>query len=306
MADENTTSTPAPAAAAAAAPSPAPAIETTPAATASPVAGEVAPAVAPASAGAESPAPQQTAQTAEKPAEQPKTEAKKETSLLGEEPKKEEVKPAEGEKKVEEGEKKPEDKKDTKPEEKAGEEKKADGSQSEEPAPLPTYEEFKIPEGVILDKEPLEKFTKRLGEFQNLTKAETAKVQEFGQQLIDDHIAGVQDAVKRYNETLVKQWDKQRNDWKTKFEADPEIGGNRKDTTLKAALEFIRTHGGNEEQQVSLRKLFDETGVGNHPALIRVFANAMAANREGRALPASKPAPDSRSKVSTRYGNSGS
>jgi hypothetical protein len=68
-------------------------------------------------------------------------------------------------------------------------------------------------------------------------------------------------------------------------------------------LQFIRTHGGNEGQQQELRELFDNTGIGNHPALIRIFAKANMAMREGRPVPASTPVKATQSKVEKRYGS---
>lgn len=224
-----------------------------------------------------------------------KTEAVKleNTSILGEEVKKpevkaEEIKPAE-EVKVE-------------AEVKTEEVKKDEGEQSDEPAPLPTYE-LKLPEEITLDNARLGEFTKEIGEFEQLTKADHAQVQEFAQKLVDRHIADVQESVKKINDGYVSAWNKQVNDWKESFINDPEIGGNRQNTTKNAALEFIGTHGGTETQQAEFKKLMNETGVGNHPALIRLFANAMEAYREGKPLPANRPPAVKKGLLETFYGS---
>jgi hypothetical protein len=189
--------------------------------------------------------------------------------------------------------------------EKPLEEKKAEGDQSVEPAPLPAYEEFKLPEGItITDTERLSDFTKTLAEFETVTKADHAEVQKFGQQLVDKHIAAVQKGVERMQELNIQAWEKQKSDWKESFINDPEIGGNRQETTVSAAREFITTHGGTPEQQTEFRKLMESSGVGNHPAMIRMLANAMKAKAEGSPLPATKPMPESSSKVTKRYGSS--
>jgi len=182
------------------------------------------------------------------------------------------------------------------------EEKKEEASQSEEAAPLPTYEPFTLPDDIQLDENTLGEFTQTLAEFETLTKADHAEVQKFGQELVTRHIAEVQNAVQRLNESYAATWEKQKNDWKESFVNDPEIGGNRQETTISSALEFIRTHGGTDAHQADFRKLMDETGIGNHPAMIRILANAMEAKREGKPLPASQPIPSQRSKVNTRYG----
>lgn len=182
--------------------------------------------------------------------------------------------------------------------------KKEDGKQSDEPAPLPTYEAFKLPEGITLEGNKLSEFTKDLGEFQTRTKAEQAAVQEFGQKLVDRHIAEVNSTVKRLNEHYTQAWEKQKIEWKDAFVKDPEIGGNRQETTVNAALQFIKTHGGNEAQQQEFRQLMETTGIGNHPAMIRLLAKANMNMAEGKPLPAAKPVPTATSKVAKRYGDS--
>lgn len=202
---------------------------------------------------------------------------------------------------------------DAKPDEKPIEEKKdvdspapeeKDGSQSDEPAPLPIYDKFNASEGFDLDDGLIGDFSKTLGEFERTTKADHAEVQKFGQSLIDRHIAEVKGTIDRYNETLLDRFEQQKTAWRESFENDPEMGGNRKDTTLNAALEFIKTHGGTADQQQEFRQLMHETGVGNHPALIRLLAQAArsSAFTEGKPLPASTPVPTARSKVEKRYG----
>lgn len=177
-----------------------------------------------------------------------------------------------------------------------------EGSQSEEPAPLPTYEEFKAPEGVTLDAERIGNFTKTLAEFELKTKADHAEVQALGQQLVERYAAEEKKSIETYNASLLDAWEKQKNDWKESFEKDPEIGGNRKDTTINAALEFIKTHGGTEEQKKEIHQLMDQTGVGNHPAILRLFAKAMANIGEGKPLPATRPVMQ-KSKYEKFYGS---
>lgn len=199
---------------------------------------------------------------------------------------------------------KPEEKKDAAPAAEAPvEPKKEEGNQSVEPAPLPTYEAFTVPEGITLDTAKITEFTKELGELQNLTKAEQKVMQEFGQKMVERHISELQQTVQRLNEHYVTSWEKQKSEWKDSFEKDPEIGGNRKDTTIGAALQFIKTHGGTVEQQKEFHSLMDQTGVGNHPAMIRMLAAANLAHSEGKPLPGTKPAPTTQSKVAKRYGN---
>lgn len=206
-------------------------------------------------------------------------------------PKTEEVKPADGAEPN-----KPLDG-DVKPEQIAEE-----GSKSDEPAPLPTYDAFALPEGITLDTDGIGKFTNILGEFEATTKADHAAVQAHGQKLLDMHVAEVQQAVERVGETYRTLWDKQKVDWKDDFLKDPELGGNRQQTTIDAANKFIRMHGGSEAEQTELRNLLEQSGLGNHKAVIRTFAKAGAAMSEGKPLAASKPPPKVTSNVDKMYG----
>lgn len=190
--------------------------------------------------------------------------------------------------------------------------KKEEGSQSAEPASLPAYEAFTLPEGTTFDDGKLGEFTKELAEFEILSKADHASMQEFGQKLVSRHVAEVQNTVQRLTEHYQEAWAKQGNDWKEAFEKDPEIGGNRKDTTITAITEAIAQYGGKPEQQAEFRQLMDQTRVGNNPALIRTMNNLVSEiNRLKTAyekedgvkpLAAPKPAATTIGKVEKRYG----
>ncbi|MFA7278758.1 MAG: hypothetical protein WC100_01575 [Sterolibacterium sp.] len=185
---------------------------------------------------------------------------------------------------------------------KNGEAPAPEGSQSDEPAPLPTYEDFTLPEGVSVEEGALNDFVQEIAEFEVLSKADHAEVQAFAQKLIDRHVIQMKTALERQAEALQQAEVRKKTEWLEKVKADPVLGGNRFNTTTNAALEFIRTHGGDETQQAEFRTLMNETGIGNHPALIRMMANAMNAFREGGPLPAQKPVVESQSKVAKRYG----
>lgn len=192
-------------------------------------------------------------------------------------------------------------KKDAPADAKPADQKKEEVKQSDEPAPLPTYEAFKLPEGVSADEMRLGEFTTLLAEAE-LAKGDHTKMQDFGQKLVDRHIAEVQEVLKKQSDFFINAFEKQKVEWKEKFLSDPEIGGNRWQTTASAANEFISTHGGNAEQQKELRQLMESSGVGNHPAVIRIFAKAMMNMSEGKPLPAPKPESRPMSKVERRYG----
>ena len=151
-----------------------------------------------------------------------------------------------------------------------------------EPAPLPVYE-FKLPEGANAENPVFKSFTAKLGEFQNLSKADQANVQKFGQEMIDLH----QQELKTFAENSNKaawDWFKNRNaEWLDKAKNDPAIGGEHFDGTVSASQQAISLYGGTKAQQLETAKLFQETGVENHPALLRFLSNiTKIAAKEGQ------------------------
>lgn len=174
-------------------------------------------------------------------------------------------------------------------------------------AALPTYEAFVLPEGITVDEARIGEFTSMLGSFESISKAPHEEVQKFGQALLDYHVSRVQDTVTDLTKAYNQMWEKQKNEWRDQFEKDPEIGGNRKDTTVAAANNFIRTHGGTDEQQKEFRQVLEKTGLGNHPAIIRILANAGISKNhtEGSPLPAQAPAPTKMGKIEKMYGSKG-
>ena len=192
---------------------------------------------------------------------------------------------AKSETKVVEPDKKIEDGAPKQPESK----EKETSSQSDEPAPLPTFEPWKFPEGVQVDETRVGEFNKELAEFARDAKVEAKLVQGLGQKLIERHVSEIQSVAKTVAEAYNKVWTDQTKSWYEQFVKDPEIGGNRQETTTAAAREFIRKHGGTDEQQAEIRTLMQQTGIGNHPAVIRLFAKANANLAEGKPVIASKP-----------------
>lgn len=181
----------------------------------------------------------------------------------------------------------------------AGEPKEGDVAEN---IPLPTYDAFTAPEGVELDSEVIGDVTRLLGEFEIKTKADHAEIQALAQSLFDRHVAEVQKMAQHLEKSMHDKRVQEAEGWKAQFEKDPDIGGNRKETTVSEALEAIRIFGGNEEQLAELRNVFDTTGAGNHPAVIRLLKNAHDAVAKVRSLPGTRPMPEAQSKVFRRYG----
>lgn len=191
-------------------------------------------------------------------------------------------------------------KKDEAPKE--GEPKKEEGSQSDKPAPQPTYEPFKLEDGFAVDDTKLGEFTGVLAEVE-LAKGDHGKVQEAGQKLVDRHIAEVKNVLQRQNEFYLNAFEQQKSDWFSALQKDPDIGGEKMDATVESARQFISQYGGTVEQQKSVRDLMLKTGVGNHPDLVRLLATAMKSmTKEGSPVPAQNLNTAPKSKVERRYG----
>lgn len=156
---------------------------------------------------------------------------------------------------------------------------------ADEVPPVPTYEAFKLPDGVTFDDAKLGDFSKSLAEFEINTKAPHEEVQKLGQQLIDRHVSELKNTMDRYTKSLSEAWSKQKNDWKDSFLKDPEFA-NRTDTVVNSAIDAIGVFGGDSRQQEEFRNLMESSGVGNHPAMIRLLSNVMLAKSEGKPLAA--------------------
>lgn len=184
---------------------------------------------------------------------------------------------------------KPEISPEVKPEAKPAEgEKPSEVKAEEKPAELPKFD-WKLPEGVTADQERIGEFNKELGEFLVTNKLDSKLGQEFGQKLLNRHISEIQSVAEKVAQAYNKVWTDQTKKWYDDFVKDPEIGGNRRDTTTDAAKQFMRSHGGTQEQQESLKNVLRVTGLGNHPDLIRLLANANIKKGEPKPLKAEAP-----------------
>lgn len=272
-----------PAPAAAPAPAPQPVAVPAPAAAPAPVAPAPAPAAEPAPAAAPAPAPAASSPAAAEPAAPAATAPVAEPSLLSGEPPKPPADPAAAAPVVE------------------GE----PAAPAEPVAPLPTYE-LKFPEGFKVDDAQAGKFNELLGGYEREAGVDHAKFQEFGQKALDFHVAELQRVQAESDRLQTEAWSTMRNEWRESFKADPEIGGNRRETTLQAAAQIIDQFGGTPAQATELRQILSLTGAGDHPAVIRWAANIAKALSEGRPVPAVVPKPPAMmSRKERRYNTNG-
>lgn len=135
----------------------------------------------------------------------------------------------------------------------------------------PEKYEFKLPDGIQLDD-------KGIGAFSEVAK-ELNLTQDAAQKVLDKMgpvIAG------RHAEVLTQA----KAQWVEAAQADKEYGGEKLAENLAVAKKALDTFGSPE-----LRTLLNESGLGNHPELIRAFFRAGKAISEDKFVPATGGSP---------------
>ncbi len=117
-----------------------------------------------------------------------------------------------------------------------------------------TYEAFTAPEGVELPTSVLEAFQGTAKKF-NLSQTQA-------QELLNDMAPVI---AKQNSEAINSLQKKAVAQWLTETKADPEFGGEN----LAANLAIAHRAMAKEVATPALRKLLDDSGLGNHPEVIR-------------------------------------
>ena len=157
---------------------------------------------------------------------------------------------------------------------------------------LPTYEALKLPENVKLDEKGIQSFDQVLGKFEAQGKIDHAQVQQLRQELVDFYVNEQKEAAQRQAEQQKNTWDTVREGWRDQFKADPEIGKNRQETTLRvcrATIDAFAQKVG-EPQAKAFRDALAITGMGDHPAMLHFvnWASQFVVER-ARPVPATVP-----------------
>lgn len=148
-----------------------------------------------------------------------------------------------------------------------GTEGKTEGDQAkagDEPV-VPEKYEFKAPEGREFDQAVLEQFSE--------VAKELKLTQEGAQKVIDKLSNAIAEKQTNTMKAASEEWVKSVN-------ADKEIGGDKLNQNLAVAKKALETFGTPE-----LRTLLNESGLGNHPEIIRAFFKAGKAISEDRIVP---------------------
>ena len=145
--------------------------------------------------------------------------------------------------------------------------KPAEKKDDDKPEGAPEKYEFQAAEGVELDTEALKEFEPVAREM-NLTN-------EQAQKLVDVYpkiLAGVQ-------QRQVEAWQQTTEQWAADVKADKEIGGDKLPSNLSAAQRALDQFGTPE-----LKTYLNDTGLGNHPDLVKAFVKIGKAMSEDKVL----------------------
>ena len=135
---------------------------------------------------------------------------------------------------------------------------------------VPDKYDLKLPEGSLLDPSAIERHAQRAKELK-LSNEEAQK------ELDRDH-----ETVKSYVEGQKAQLKKQSEEWVKAAQSDAEIGGSEQ--KLKESSELARRALKAFDTSGSFSQFLDETGLGNHPDAIRVFAKIGRAMGEDKLI----------------------
>lgn len=122
------------------------------------------------------------------------------------------------------------------------------------PGEPPEKYELKLEDGTTLSDPAVEAFTPALKEL--------GVTEEGAQKLFGLYVKELE----RQDAELSKVYEDQRTKWAETSKADSEFGGDKFDETLKVAQQAIGRFGSDD-----LKTLLEETGLGNHPEVIRMF-----------------------------------
>ena len=120
------------------------------------------------------------------------------------------------------------------------------------------------------------------------------------------HMEDVKSIVENANKASWDWFNNRNKEWLESAKKDAQIGGDNWDTTLSSAQSAISLYGGNKAQQIEVAKMFQETGVENHPALLRfVSIITRTAAKEGSPVAGSSaPTQQKQGIAQALYGNS--
>ena len=159
------------------------------------------------------------------------------------------------------------------------------GQQAEKPEGAPEQYEFKAEEGTVLDPAVIDAYSEVAKEL-NLT-------QDAAQKVLDKMLPVMQ---ARYTEQMAVV----QSNWAKTSTNDKEFGGEHLNENLAVAKKALENFGSPE-----LQKMLNESGLGNHPEIIRVLYRVGKATSEDKIVTGAPGVPDGngKSKAEVLYDN---
>jgi len=174
-----------------------------------------------------------------------------------------------------------------KKEEEGGEPEKGEVEEAGKPEGAPeTYNDFTIPEGLVVEPEVLAEAGKLFKDM-NLS-------QEQAQTLVDFQAAEKQKEI----EASQKAWTDQMEVWEKESKNDKEFGGAALQDSLGVAKKAMDAFGTDEFKQ-----MLEITGTGNHPEMVRFLVKAGKAVKEDDVLHGSGTSGTGKSRESILFPN---
>lgn len=151
-------------------------------------------------------------------------------------------------------------------------EKKSDEKKDGEPAPAFDVKSLTLPEGLKADDPALGKFGEILADAKMDPKAR-------GEALLSLYA----DLAKKGSAAATDLWNQTQNDWRKEVTNDPEIGGEKLQSTVSSVSKAIDSLG--PELAKGFRQALDFTGAGNNPFIVKGMAKFAALLTEGGHVP---------------------
>jgi hypothetical protein len=166
-----------------------------------------------------------------------------------------------------------------------------------EAPPAVTFTDFSLPEGVTVNEVSM-------NTFKDVLSGELPP-QERGQRLIDMHLAEIQRRDQAAADNQMNVWNETQAQWKEQVKADPELGGNRFNTTLQTCIGAVNRYGGTDAQITELKQALSFTGAGSNPAIIRLINNMAGALKESAPVTQTAAPKQPQTRAQKRYNTSG-
>lgn len=158
------------------------------------------------------------------------------------------------------------------------------------PQAPPAYEALKLPETVKLDETRLKAFDDLIGKTEVASKADHAAMSALRQDLANFYVEEVSKLHTQRDQNQRDVWNRLIEQRFNELKSDPQLGGNRIETTLgnaKYALESLV--GLSKDEATQLIAIMDAGGVSHHRLTIKMLNGIYELLREPEAIAPAQP-----------------